>query len=90
MGCGAIGQCSEDFQVSCCRLGQVLGSHQERRANHPDTIVYAQDTSTLLQHAVDTAEGRKPEPLRSKMGVKLPRMPKRGEVDFIYGGEPLS
>ncbi len=53
-------------------------------------MVYNQDSSRLLQHAIDTAEGRHPEPLLSELGVVLPPMPQRGEVDFIYGGKTFS
>ncbi|KAI1794705.1 S-adenosyl-L-methionine-dependent methyltransferase [Ganoderma leucocontextum] len=58
------------------------------QANHRDTVVYNQDTSRLLQHAIDMVEGHHPEPLQSQLGVELPPMPQRGEVDFIYGGPP--
>ncbi|EJF66181.1 S-adenosyl-L-methionine-dependent methyltransferase [Dichomitus squalens LYAD-421 SS1] len=58
------------------------------QANHQSSLVYNQNTSTLLQHVVDTAEGHHPRPLVSKTGTNLPPMPQRGEVDFIYGGPP--
>ncbi|KAH7909914.1 S-adenosyl-L-methionine-dependent methyltransferase [Hygrophoropsis aurantiaca] len=58
-------------------------------ANHPGTIVYNQCTNELLQHAIDTRDGKHPPALRSVDGkTKLPPMPKPGEVDFIYGGPP--
>jgi DNA (cytosine-5)-methyltransferase 1 len=57
------------------------------RENHPGVKVYNQCTNLCLQHAIDAAEGKNPRPLKS-LGDKtsLPRMPKPGEVDFIYGG----
>ncbi|OBZ65761.1 Acetolactate synthase, mitochondrial [Grifola frondosa] len=60
-------------------------------ANHPHVIVYNQCTNLLLQHAINTFEGKKPKPLKSLQAdheVVLPPMPKKGEVDFIYGGPP--
>lgn len=58
------------------------------RYNHPDTTVYCQDTNVLLAHAIAVSQGKKPSPLRSLDGKILPAMPKRGEVDVIYGGPP--
>ncbi|KII89181.1 hypothetical protein PLICRDRAFT_160365 [Plicaturopsis crispa FD-325 SS-3] len=59
------------------------------QTNHPRTRVYNQCSNLLLQHAIDTAEGKKPMPLTTEHGdVTLPPMPKPGEVDFIYGGPP--
>lgn len=42
----------------------------------------------LLQHAIDTHDGKLRDPLRSLRDrkVALPAMPKPGEVDFVYGG----
>ena len=57
------------------------------RANHQNSVVYNQNTCTLLQDIVDTAEGRRPAPLRSKTGPKVPPFPQRGEVDIIFGGK---
>ncbi|PSR77616.1 hypothetical protein PHLCEN_2v7806 [Hermanssonia centrifuga] len=60
-------------------------------ANHPETVVYNQCVNACLKHAVDTEEGKSPEPLPSlnkRVREKLPPMPKPGEVDFIYGGPP--
>jgi len=61
------------------------------RQNHPDTTVYCQDSNALLRHAIDTSEGKKPASLPSNYkGPKAPRtceaMPRKGEVDIIYGG----
>ncbi|KAF8643762.1 hypothetical protein AX16_008781 [Volvariella volvacea WC 439] len=57
--------------------------------NHPETVVYCQDSNLLLRHAIDTHEGKDPQPLRSNNGKSLcPAMPPKGSVDFIYGGPP--
>lgn len=40
----------------------------------------------MLQHAVESFEGRKPQPLYTELGERIKPMPKPGEVDFIYGG----
>ncbi|KAI0929230.1 hypothetical protein AcW1_006224 [Taiwanofungus camphoratus] len=59
--------------------------------NHPETVVYNQDTNLLLQYAIDDFEGKKPKPLmslRNDIREELAPMPKQGEVDFIYGGPP--
>ncbi|KAK0239761.1 hypothetical protein EDD85DRAFT_949593 [Armillaria nabsnona] len=56
--------------------------------NHPDTIVYDQDASILLDHAVQTEYDKHPHKLKSHDGTYLENMPKKGEVDFIYGGPP--
>lgn len=61
---------------------------QTYRRNHPDTIVYDQDASILLDHAVQTEHGKHPHKLKSHDGIYLENMPKKGEVDFIYGGPP--
>ncbi|KAI8989795.1 S-adenosyl-L-methionine-dependent methyltransferase [Trametes punicea] len=61
------------------------------RANHPHAIVYNQCSNKLLEHAIHTAKGLSPKPLRSLDGaecMELPPMPQPGEVDFIYGGPP--
>ncbi|TCD67280.1 hypothetical protein EIP91_000302 [Steccherinum ochraceum] len=66
----------------------IAATHQ---ANHPDTIVYNQDSNVLLKHAVQTFEGLSPEPLKARDSVHpkiLPPMPQPEEVDFIYGGPP--
>lgn len=58
------------------------------RANHRETVVFNQCSNLLLQHAIDTHDGKKPEPLRSLHDGKtaLPPMPRPGDVDFVYGG----
>ncbi|KAK0484022.1 hypothetical protein IW261DRAFT_994609 [Armillaria novae-zelandiae] len=61
---------------------------QTYKRNHPDTIVYDQDASLLLDHAVQTEYGKPPHKLKSHDGTYLENMPKKGEVDFIYGGPP--
>ncbi|ESK94207.1 dna (cytosine-5)-methyltransferase -like, partial [Moniliophthora roreri MCA 2997] len=60
------------------------------RANHPDTIVYCQDSNLLLKHAIETREGKNPKPLVSNFSSKekCKEMPRRGDVDFIFGGPP--
>ncbi|KAF5373890.1 hypothetical protein D9758_000794 [Tetrapyrgos nigripes] len=70
--------------------GPAAKSYQK---NHPEVTVYCQDTNALLQHAIETHEGRNPDPLPSNLrGRSLksmcPKMPKKGEVDIIYGGPP--
>ncbi|KAG7448097.1 S-adenosyl-L-methionine-dependent methyltransferase [Guyanagaster necrorhizus] len=61
---------------------------QTYRRNHPDTIVYDQDASILLDHAVQTEGGKYPRKLKSHDGTYLENMPKKGDVDLIYGGPP--
>ncbi|KIP09557.1 hypothetical protein PHLGIDRAFT_116344 [Phlebiopsis gigantea 11061_1 CR5-6] len=56
--------------------------------NHPDAKVYNHSVNKVLHHAIETFEGSRPKPLYSKLGKRLPLMPKPGEVDFIYGGPP--
>ncbi|KAF9013919.1 S-adenosyl-L-methionine-dependent methyltransferase [Cyathus striatus] len=57
--------------------------------NHPDTTMYCQDTCVLLKHAIETSEGKNPNPLLSNDGKTFcPPMPEKGEVDFIFGGPP--
>ncbi|KAK7034044.1 hypothetical protein VNI00_012475 [Paramarasmius palmivorus] len=60
------------------------------RENHPNTEVYCQDVNLLLKHAIETREGKDPKPLISnfKSREKCPEMPRRGDVDFIFGGPP--
>ncbi|KAG5645074.1 hypothetical protein DXG03_007164 [Asterophora parasitica] len=55
-------------------------------ANHADATVYCQDSSTLLQHAINTGAGKRPPPLLSNQGTRLPLMPRKYEVDMISGG----
>ncbi|KAK0196767.1 S-adenosyl-L-methionine-dependent methyltransferase [Armillaria mellea] len=61
---------------------------QTYRRNHPDTIVYDQDASILLDHAVQTEYGKNPRKLKSHNATYLENMPQKGDVDFIYGGPP--
>ncbi|KAF9265676.1 S-adenosyl-L-methionine-dependent methyltransferase [Marasmius fiardii PR-910] len=58
--------------------------------NHPQTKVYCQDSNLLLKHAIEHREGKHPKRLESNFSSKLycPEMPKRGQVDFIFGGPP--
>ncbi|OJA16031.1 hypothetical protein AZE42_04288 [Rhizopogon vesiculosus] len=65
------------------------GAARTYKKNHPNVTVYNQCTNVCLQYAIDAAEGKNPRPLKS-LGdkVRLPAMPKPGEVDFIYGGPP--
>lgn len=46
-----------------------------------------QDTNLLLKHAIETHEGKNPPPLPSndKQTLCAP-LPRKNEVDFIYGG----
>ncbi|KAK0463813.1 S-adenosyl-L-methionine-dependent methyltransferase [Desarmillaria tabescens] len=61
---------------------------QTYKCNHPDTIVYDQDANILLDHAVQTEHGKYPRKLKSYDGTYLENMPKKDEVEFIYGGPP--
>ncbi|THU75354.1 S-adenosyl-L-methionine-dependent methyltransferase, partial [Dendrothele bispora CBS 962.96] len=69
--------------------GAAAKSYQN---NHPNTTVYCQDSNALLQHAILTSEGQKPAPLLSNYkdpkAPKCDSMPRRDEVDIIYGGPP--
>ena len=73
----------------CCRVFYMVSLVSLPRRNHPDTIVYDQDASILLDHAVQTEYGKHPRKLKSHDGTYLENMPKKGEVDFIYGGSNL-
>jgi hypothetical protein len=58
------------------------------RTNNPETVVYCQDSSALLKHAVAVMNNEDPPPLLSKDGQSLcPPMPKKtDQIDFIFGG----
>ncbi|KAI9459440.1 S-adenosyl-L-methionine-dependent methyltransferase [Lactarius psammicola] len=57
--------------------------YNKRHAN-----VYNQDCNILLEHAIETDNGKKLAPLRSlDDGRPLPPLPKPGEVDLICGGQ---
>lgn len=56
--------------------------------NMPDIKVYNQDANMLLDHTSRRDQGLEVETLRDLCGKRLPPMPKKGEVDFIYGGPP--
>lgn len=45
------------------------------------------NVNQTLKHAVATFEGKHPKALFSDEGMKMPWMPKLGDVDFMYGGE---
>jgi DNA (cytosine-5)-methyltransferase 1 len=63
---------------------------QQPRQNHKGTTVYNVDTSEALQNAIDQESGKVALPLRNLHdNTLLPPMPRRGEVDFIYGGLSL-
>ena len=59
------------------------------RTNHPGTLVYCQDSSALLKHAVAVMNDEGPPPLLSKDGETMcPTMPKKNDqIDFIFGGK---
>ncbi|KAF9473771.1 S-adenosyl-L-methionine-dependent methyltransferase [Pholiota conissans] len=59
--------------------------------NHSDTIVYCQDSSSLLKHAIiHSSNPEKTIPLLSLDGqTYCPPLPdKHAQVDFIFGGPP--
>jgi DNA (cytosine-5)-methyltransferase 1 len=58
------------------------------RWNNPETLVYCQDSSVLLKHAVAVMNDEEPAPLLSKDGQTMcPPMPKKNDqIDFIFGG----
>lgn len=88
MGCRVLTRCGYHISVSSS-WKQCIKTHISIvRANHPDTIVYCQDTNLLLKHAIEMHEGQDPEPLLSNDGKTYCKpMPKKGEVDFVYGGK---
>ncbi|KAH0545257.1 hypothetical protein FGG08_000711 [Glutinoglossum americanum] len=51
-------------------------------------FVYNQDANLLLNRAIKEEAGSRLEELIDFQGKKTPPMPKRGEVEFIYGGPP--
>ncbi|KAJ3542763.1 hypothetical protein NM688_g5941 [Phlebia brevispora] len=57
------------------------------KANHPHATVYNQSSNACLKHAILTLEGRSPTSLYScgQKSVKLPPLPRPGDVDIIYG-----
>ena len=66
----------------------MLRVHFGLRFNKKHTKVYNQDCNVLLEHAIQSHNGRKLNPLESRDGGKqLPPMPQPGEVDLICGGE---
>ncbi|KAH9180823.1 S-adenosyl-L-methionine-dependent methyltransferase [Lactarius sanguifluus] len=57
--------------------------------NKQHANVYNQDCNILLEHAIETDNGKKLAPLQSlDDGQPLPPLPKPGEVDLICGGPP--
>ncbi|KAF8590035.1 S-adenosyl-L-methionine-dependent methyltransferase [Ramaria rubella] len=67
----------------------VPGPAATFQANHPDAVVFNQDTNVCLQNAIDARDGKPCIPLKSiGAGKQLPRMPQRGDVDLITGGFP--
>lgn len=58
------------------------------RHNHPETLVYCQDSSTLLKQAVAQFNNEHPAPLLSNDQKNFcPDMPdKNASIDFIFGG----
>ncbi|KAH0558938.1 hypothetical protein GP486_004436 [Trichoglossum hirsutum] len=50
--------------------------------------VYNQDANLLLDRAIKEEAGAELDELIDFQGKKTPQMPKRGEVEFIYGGPP--
>jgi hypothetical protein len=58
------------------------------RHNHPETLVYCQDSSALLKQAVAQFNNEHPAPLLSNdRKTFCPDMPdKNSSIDFIFGG----
>ncbi|KAG5220384.1 C5-DNA-methyltransferase [Salix suchowensis] len=54
--------------------------------NHPSTQVYCQDVNLLLKYIIGRDSGENPEYLPSEIGGLCTSLPKRGEVEFIFGG----
>lgn len=57
------------------------------RKNHPDCIVYNEDTNKCLQSALDEVGGKPGSRLKT-VHDETRLMPRRGEVDVIAGGFP--
>jgi hypothetical protein len=60
------------------------------KKNFPKAQVYNVDANILLDRAIRRGNGEEMEPLYDCHGEPVPDLPKKGEVDFVYGGEPLS
>ena len=58
------------------------------KKNFPHATMYNEDVNKLLHQARKEELGVKTRQLRDRSGQLMPRMPKRGHVDFLYGGPP--
>lgn len=58
------------------------------KKNFPHATMYNEDVNKLLHQARKEELGVKTRQLRDRSGKLMPRMPKRGQVDFLYGGPP--
>ncbi|KAF8261693.1 S-adenosyl-L-methionine-dependent methyltransferase [Lactarius quietus] len=72
------------WAVECAPSAARTFQYNKQHAN-----VYNQDCNLLLEHAIETNNGKKLPPLRSlDDGQPLPPLPRPGEVDLICGGPP--
>jgi BAH domain/C-5 cytosine-specific DNA methylase len=60
---------------------------QTYKKNFPKAKVFCADANILLDRALRRENGDKLEPLYDCHGELLPELPRKGEVDFIYGGK---
>ncbi|KAL5350845.1 hypothetical protein ACLOAV_004416 [Pseudogymnoascus australis] len=58
------------------------------KKNFPHMKVYNENANTLLQRAIQEERGTTTGVMKDLQGKPMPPMPKRGEIDFLYGGPP--
>ncbi|KFZ05087.1 hypothetical protein V501_08686 [Pseudogymnoascus sp. VKM F-4519 (FW-2642)] len=58
------------------------------KRNFPRMKVYNENANTLLQRAVQEERGTATGVMKDLQGKPMPPMPKRGDIDFLYGGPP--
>jgi site-specific DNA-cytosine methylase len=56
--------------------------------NLPSITIYNEDANVMLKRAADEHHGKAGRPLMDGFKMLMPPMPKRGEIDLIYGGCP--
>ncbi|KFY81710.1 hypothetical protein V500_11158 [Pseudogymnoascus sp. VKM F-4518 (FW-2643)] len=65
-----------------------IDASQTLKRNFPHMKVYNENANTLLQRAIQEERGTATGVMKDLQGKPMPPMPKRGEIDFLYGGPP--
>lgn len=89
-GCGGLTQGLDGAGAIETRWAIEWDKHacETFKLNFPQCKTYCGDVNKILKQAADEEMGLKTKPVIGNDGQPMLKMPRRGEVDFLYGGPP--